>query len=159
MLRNQKGFALVIVMSILPVLIAGFFLAWASIGFIQQDLAMKYACRQQGIEGQKHVAPLLQKLLSLNPKAIGLKIQLHTTQAALAAAVAAQNYFKMAELGRKLQKIEAKRGELDAEQKRIIQESNRHLSTYHSRGQQDIRKNAKNTSTIFIQLNYFFRQD
>ncbi len=74
-LKNEEGFALSLMMALLPVLLAGFIFAYASFGFVRVDLAMKYQCRTDGQSGQRKTAPLLEKLLSLNPNAIKLRAE------------------------------------------------------------------------------------
>lgn len=152
MIRNQKGFALVMTLALLPALIAGFFLAWAAIGYIQQDLALKFACRDQGISGQKNVSPLLEKLLKLNPEATKLKTKQTQLIQRIASATAAQQWIVVGILSKKLSQVEAQRLQLDIKQRGLIQESNRELVTAHNRGRSQIQSNLQDISSAFIRL-------
>lgn len=151
MIQNQKGFALVMTMALLPLMIAGFFLVWGAIGFFQQDLAIKHACRQEGITGQNKTGPLLQKLLATNPEAKKLKIQLEEVDREIAFA-RTSNQAALAGLMIKRSVIQLKRVALDLKQKRLIQESNRELSRAHHRGRAEIRGRLQDTSSFFIAI-------
>ncbi|KYG66122.1 hypothetical protein AZI86_03395 [Bdellovibrio bacteriovorus] len=152
MIRNQKGFALVMTMALLPALIAGFFLAWAAVGFIQQDLALKHACRDQGITGQKNAGVLLERLLKLNPEAENLKRKQARLKVQIAAALAKGNFPLAASLRSQLFLVDASRLQLDIKQRGLIHESNRALFTAHNRGRAQIQKNLQATSSVFLQL-------
>lgn len=152
MIHNQKGFALVMTMALLPALIAGFFLAWAAIGFIQQDLALKHACREKGLSGQKNAGALLEKLLKLNPEAENLKRKQTRLKTQIAAAVATKNLPLAASLRADLALVEALRLQLDIKQRGLIQESNRELATAHNRGRAQIEHNLHATSSVFLRL-------
>lgn len=151
MIRNEKGFALAMTMALLPFLIAGFFLAWASVGFVQQDLALKYACRSEGIAGQKKVAPNLAKLLKLNPDAKRLKEELVEIDREIEFAIV-HNQAALPGLSARRLVVEGKRLTLDIKQTKLIQESNRSLKSAHSLGRSEIQSNASSTSTSFINL-------
>lgn len=152
MIRNQKGFALVMTLALLPVLIAGMLLAWAAVGFFQQDLALKHACRKQGLEGQRKVAPLLKKLLQLNPEARTLKERRDELRLKIAAATAS-GQVHMVELWKiELDIVEFRRLQLSLRQKNIITESNRLLQAAHNIGRRKIEDHAKETSNLFINL-------
>ncbi|XGC80342.1 hypothetical protein ACES2L_13500 [Bdellovibrio bacteriovorus] len=132
-LKNQKGFALVLMTALLPVLLAAFFVIFAISGFIDKDLSIKHQCRKGGIEGQRQVGKLLTSLLNLNPKAQKLKIELERTKEQVAAALEALNYPLVGVLSVKIEKLEMARAELDAKQKQLIRESNRLLSAHHKK--------------------------
>lgn len=151
MIKNQKGFALVITLSLLPALLAGFFLSWAAIAFIRQDLGIKYSCRAEGIAGQKKVAPLLEKLLALNSKAKKLKLKLNLAEAALAIAPdpASRTAAKA-----KVESIKLERQVLDMQQKGIILNSNALLSVAHTKTRLAIRGRVTKLSNTFLSLGH-----
>ncbi|HWU43775.1 MAG TPA: hypothetical protein VN132_10065 [Bdellovibrio sp.] len=76
LLANNKGFAVVMITALLPVLVGAVLVAWAIVAFIQIDLKMKFICRREGLHGQEQVAPLLTTLLAMNPAAYILRAEL-----------------------------------------------------------------------------------
>ena len=130
-IKNEKGFALALIMALLPIFVAGLVVMFCIVNITQTDLAVKYKCREEGLFAQKQVAPLLTSLFALNPLATALKAQLLATQAALAAAVAQQNWPVAAKHVKKIQEINKKRKELDIRQKQIIRQSNLILELNH----------------------------
>lgn len=131
-MKNQNGFAAILILALLPVLMSGLFLVAALMGFLQLDLAMKHTCRREGLQGQESVRPHLEKLFSLNPKSIKLKTQWLAAQAKLVAAVASGNPVAIAAAEQRLLQIQSLRQALDAQQKQLIQQSNLQLQRNHS---------------------------
>lgn len=132
MMKNQKGFALVILLAFLPVLISAFFLVFTFNGFVEKDLKLKHICRSEGIAGQTKVAPLLSQLLRLNPPALLLKAQFEKAQLELQVAIASENPVAIAKAVARLERILQKRKELDSKQKQIINQSNLLLGNFHA---------------------------
>lgn len=151
-LKNEKGFALALIMALLPVFVAGLVVMFSTVNVTQIDLAAKHVCRKEGLSAQKRVAPLLTTLLSLNPLARSLKIQLLAAEAARALAVAQQNWVAAAKLSRKINEIKQKRKELDIRQKQIIQQSNLILGLNHSTTSLRIRQNLHAKSNMLMSL-------
>ncbi|AFY02898.1 hypothetical protein [Bdellovibrio bacteriovorus] len=131
-MRNQQGFAAILILALLPILVSGLFLVAAMMGFLQLDLAMKHTCRSEGLQGQEKVRPHLEKLLSLNSKAVKLKAQLISAQAKAKAAEAAGNIPVATAAELEVLRIEGLRLALDAQQKQLIQQSNLQLQRSHS---------------------------
>lgn len=127
LILNRQGFALALILALLPVLVGGFFAASLSIGLIQSDLKLKHICRSEGLLSQEKVGHHLEKLFALNPRAAHLKLQLHSARIAFAAAVAAQNPLSAARLAQQISQIREKQTRLDFRQKQLINESNREL--------------------------------
>lgn len=151
-LKNNKGFALALILGLVPLLIAGLVFTFSLVSTIQTDLSLKYACRNGGIQGQKKVAPLLESLMSLNPKAHHLKKEYLQTQDALASAIAAQNPILIARYTAKLATIEAQRLALDIRQKQIIQQSNIHLTWAHAKTKTQLRLESNKMSNPLLKL-------
>ncbi len=124
MIRNSNGFALALVLALIPVALAIFLAAFSIISFLQLDLSIKHPCRMHGLMTQHKVSPLLERLLSLNPKATKLKTKLIATQLELEAALLAQNHPLAAKLALKIKSLETQRLILDHQQKNLIQKSN-----------------------------------
>lgn len=152
-IRNQKGFALAICLALLPCLIAGMLLAFSLFGLVQNDLALKYQCRSEGLIGQKQVQPLLTGLLALNPLAEILKAAYLETVAELAAATAAANPVGIAKATAQLNQIMAKRQTLDKQQKQLINQSNLLLKTNHFKTAVLLYKKGAQISNILMKVN------
>lgn len=147
-LKNQKGFALVLMTALLPVLLAAFFMIFAISGFIDKDLNIKHQCRKGGIEGQRPVGKILASLLSLNPKAQKLKKDFVSAKKQLAAAQKVFNYPLVAALSAKIAKLTLARTELDSKQKQLIREGNRLLTSHHSKTKSAIRAPLEKNSLL-----------
>lgn len=131
-MKNQQGFAAILILALLPALISGFFMVAAMLGFLQLDLAMKHSCRQEGLSTQERVLPHLKKLLSLNPKSIKLKTQWMIAQAQLAAALASGNPAGIAAAKSRLMQVKTMRQTLEIQQKQLIMQSNLQLHRGHA---------------------------
>lgn len=130
-MKDNGGFALLLMTSLLPLLLAGFLLVFALLGLIQVDLSMKYICRTEGLRGQNKVGPLLTSLLALNPKAQVLKKQYLEAQVSLAAAELTGNPALIAKAAYRLSVIQSRRLSLDILQKQYITQSNILLHRSH----------------------------
>jgi len=133
---NQKGFALAMMMALLPVMVGLFLLMSAVLGVNQFNLRTQQACREGGLRGQEQVAPLLKKLLGLNPQAVKLKTAEAQAQARLKAAIAAQNPPVITAARAHLLIIQLQRRTLDLRQKQLIQQSNLALLQAHRKTHQ-----------------------
>ncbi|MFV8257508.1 hypothetical protein ACNQKP_06875 [Bdellovibrio bacteriovorus] len=131
-MHNQQGFAAILILALLPILVSGLLLVAAMMGFLQLDLAMKHTCRSEGLRTQDNVRPHLEKLLSLNPRALKLKAQWITAQVQLKAAYAAKNPPLIAAAKLRVAQVEAWRQTLDVQQKQLIQQSNLQLQRGHT---------------------------
>lgn len=136
---NQKGFALAITMALLPVLVGLFLLLFAILGVNQFNLSTQQACREGGLRGQQQVAPLLQQLLALNPRALKLKLDKILAEAKLAAAISSGNPIAAAAARTEIASIQLQRKILDFKQKSLIQQSNLLLLTAHQKTASNLR--------------------
>lgn len=156
-LKSEKGFAAILVISLLPCLLAGLFLVAVLMSFLQTDLELKHRCRNGGLTGQALVRPHLASLLALNPLATTLKIQENTLLVKLAAAISSGNVPAITALKVQLAKIRQRRQELDIRQKQLIQQSNLVLSRSHSSTAFDIRRRSQELKKKFFFLNLSLR--
>ncbi|ASD62597.1 hypothetical protein [Bdellovibrio bacteriovorus] len=131
-MRNQQGFAAILILALLPILVSGLFLVAAMMGFLQLDLAMKHTCRSEGLQGQEKVRPHLEKLLSLNSEAIKLKVQWGKALTQRKMAYSAQNPYLITLAEARVLQVQTWRLALDAQQKQLIQQSNLQLQRSHS---------------------------
>ncbi|QLY24977.1 hypothetical protein [Bdellovibrio sp. KM01] len=68
-LSDQKGFALALMVALLPVVLAVGLASYAVMTFLQIEQRFLYTCRAGGIEGQEIAGKQIEALLKLNPKA------------------------------------------------------------------------------------------
>lgn len=152
-MKNEKGFAVILLLACLPVLISGLLLLSSVFGFMQSDLAMKYQCRVHGQQGQKQVAPHLEKLLSLNVTARRLKIEEVAAYAKIAAS--AGNPPALAAAKARLIKIKNQKRLLDLKQKQLINQANMSLASSFLKTRKELTKNQESLSNILFISNGF----
>lgn len=142
--NDKKGFALILMLALLPLLTAGLLMIFAMMGFMQTDLALKHACRSGGLQGQRTIKPLLGSLLALNPLAQTLRLQKIKAQQEL---ILATNPPALLAATAKLGRIQQKQKELDMRQKQLIRQSNMLLDRSHSGTRRQILKEAQQSSS------------
>ncbi|NUN04407.1 MAG: hypothetical protein HUU57_01480 [Bdellovibrio sp.] len=151
-LKSEKGFALAMIMALLPVFVVGLIILFSVVNVTQTDLSVKHVCRKEGLTAQKRVAPLLTSLLNLNPLARSLRLQLLAAQAARALAIAQQNWLLVDKQTKKINELMQKRKELDIRQKQIIQQSNLILAFHHSATRTRLRQTLQSRSDVLMSL-------
>nr|BFD60792.1 hypothetical protein CKG001_28990 [Bdellovibrio sp. CKG001]BFD68399.1 hypothetical protein HAGR004_34210 [Bdellovibrio sp. HAGR004] len=156
-LKSNHGFAAILIVSLLPCLLAGFFLITVLMSFLQIDLELKHRCRTGGLSGQAAVRPHLTTLLALNPLATTLKMQETVLLTKLATATAAGNLPLIAALKVKLAAVKQRQQELDIRQKQLIQQSNISLARHHSSTGYQIRQRSMEIQNRFFFLNLSLR--
>ena len=148
-MKKTKGFALILMLSLIPVMTSGILLTFATLMVLEADLALKYSCRLTGLQGQKKVAPLLKNLLHLNKNALQLRIM--ETQALQQLAMNPNPAAKIAaEL--RLQKIRAKQEVLDVQQKEIIKHGNAILLSAFELTQQKLKIISTQNQSILLRF-------
>lgn len=157
LVANRKGFALAIILGLLPVLLGGFFAASVSIAIIQTDLRFKHICRSDGIRTQEKVSHHLHRLMSLNPRAAQLRLQLQSARLALATAMAAQNPVAAAKILKQIAHLTKKQASLDVRQKQLISESNRELILSYRRVRDRLNANGLQSLKNFPGLSLHFK--
>lgn len=151
-LRNQQGFALAIAMALLPLLVGVMLLLFAVLGINQFNLRTQQACREGGLRGQQQVAPLLKKLLDLNPRAIKLKKAEERAKIKLKAAIASKIPPAIAAARAHLAAIQMQQWVLDLRQKYLIQQSNLTLLKAHKKTSSELQKALKEGLPTFNYL-------
>lgn len=119
-MKSQKGFATILLISILPAVLAGGFFLFTGFSFFKSDLGTLNTCRVLQLETQNKVAKNLTKLLRLNPTALRLRLSQIRAQKALAAAISAGNPVGIAAAETYLLHIQMQRQALDIRQKALI---------------------------------------
>lgn len=84
---SRGGFATVLLMTLLPVLLAFGGMTLFSFSILKQDMGTLNVCRAVGLDVQGKVGKILEKLLKLNPKALRLRADEEKAEARLEAAL------------------------------------------------------------------------
>ena len=121
---NQKGFVHIVFLAALPFLLGSFLLLYFWVGTLQLESKIRFLCRQEQIAAQERSRGYLEQLFKKNDLARKLKIRHDVTEAALAAAIASQNWEAVEPLREKLALINFQREALDLTQKVLIQAAN-----------------------------------
>ncbi|WP_413582600.1 hypothetical protein [Bdellovibrio sp. HCB288] len=119
--QNQNGFALAIMVPLLPVILGFSLMSYAAIGFMQIDQKFNHACRSGGLAGQEKAGNQIEALLKLNPKAAKLIQELTLAERAL---LAAKDPGTQAALIMKIAAIRKAQSILSIRQKQIILQGN-----------------------------------
>ncbi len=121
---NQKGFALAMMVALLPVILAAGLASYAAISFLQIEQRFLYICRSGGIAGQEKAGKQIEALLHLNTKATLLIAKEKSARAALVAAEAAGNAYAAAAAETRLRMVQAEQEVLNLRQKEILLQGN-----------------------------------
>lgn len=135
-IKNNRGFAVALIMALLPLLVGAVLVTFAVVSFIQTDLKLRHVCRSEGIKGQEDVAPILKTLLALNPMALRLRLELVQARAHAASG----HPVALARLA----KVEMKISSLVTRQQQLLRQSNLLLLRSHASAQGKLWK-EKNT--------------
>jgi hypothetical protein len=122
-LRNEKGFALALILSVLPILIGAGLVALFTMNYMQMNAHHLYICRTESLKTQNQVGKNLETLLKLNPLSRELRIEKIAADVAVAAAIAAYGYGLPAARAYE-QSVKVRRVALDIEQRALIIRSN-----------------------------------
>ncbi|UYL09169.1 hypothetical protein B9G69_001085 [Bdellovibrio sp. SKB1291214] len=121
---NQKGFALAMMVPLLPVLLAMGLASYAAMTFLQIEQRFSYTCRSGNLLGQTKAGKQIDALLKLNPKASKLISDERKAQAELALAISIKDVPGATKAQLKINSIHAKQEVLNIRQKAIIQQGN-----------------------------------
>lgn len=127
-MNSIKGFATILMLSLLPVLLAGGLLVTTLFSFLKADLSVLNVCRALQLEVQSKAARNLEKLLKLNPRALKLRISQRKVEKALTLAMKSGNPAALAAAEAFLLKVQMQRQALDLRQRSLIEAANRALS-------------------------------
>ncbi|WP_413558682.1 hypothetical protein [Bdellovibrio sp. HCB209] len=136
---NNRGFALAIMIPLLPVLLGMAFAGYGVLSLIQIEQRFLFTCRSDGILGQEKAGKQIDALLKLNAKATQLKIQKTAAKLKVLATMGTPANFAAV---KRLQSIQSQQQTLDTKQKQIISEGNRHLQEAQITTSRNIRKMA-----------------
>lgn len=126
---NQKGFALALMVVLLPVVLAAGLASYAAMTFLQIEQRFLYTCRSGGIDGQEKAGKQIDALLKLNPKATRLIAEEKSAKAALVAAEMSTNPYAIAKAEARLRYVQGKQEILNLRQKAIVIAGNSALQT------------------------------
>ncbi len=152
-LNSNKGFASILMLTALPVLLAALmFFAYSSF-LVKNWMQSLHICRSGLIQTQKEVALDLEALLRLNPVAQTLRLRLKMAYVKLAAAIASQNWGLAAQARIEIAQIKAQQKKLDLAQKLLIQKANLRMKMGSFRAYQELRSQ---NAFIAQRLPWFF---
>jgi hypothetical protein len=127
-IANDKGFALVFLISLLPILLAaGLFLLFSQY-LVQNWMQSLHICRTELLSTQKRAAQDLSTLMSLNSVAQGLRIALTAAKVELAAATVSMDPIMIAKATANIAKIKRQQQQLDGVQKALISKADLAMS-------------------------------
>ncbi len=119
-IKNQRGFALVFLLSILPIILAaGFFLLFSQY-LTQNWMQSLHTCRTELLNTQRKASQTLSQLMELNKLVKTLRISLIAAEAELVAALATEDYPLAAQAEREILNIKKQQKNLAAVQKTLI---------------------------------------
>lgn len=140
MKTSQKGFATVVLLSLLPLVLAGGIALFSVFGFLKSDLATLNVCRVLQMEVQNKVGRNLTKLLAMNPRALKLRIAEARAQQALLAALESGNPPAIAAAEAYLLLVQMRRQALHLRQRALIGTANVWLTTGAANLQRELRQ-------------------
>lgn len=123
-LKQENGFAAVVFLTILPVLLAGLFFLLFSQYYLKNWMQSLHICRTELLETQASVGKDLDRLMKLNPQVKALRIALNIAYIQLAAAIAAQNPAAAAAAQARIMQIKQQQRLLAGVQKALIFSAN-----------------------------------
>ncbi|MEZ0392042.1 MAG: hypothetical protein ACAH59_07510 [Pseudobdellovibrionaceae bacterium] len=141
-MSNQKGFALVFLLALLPLLISGILAILFSQYLTKNWMQSLHICRTELLKTQKTTASHLRTLMNLNTSAKALRLALQRAQIQLAIAIATKNFPLAAKAKMEILRIEKLRRQLDGAQRSLILQANFEMS----RGVQTVLRKIKKQS-------------
>lgn len=128
-MKNQKGFALIFLISFLPLVLAATFCLYMFFTFSKSDTELAHTCHKEQILILEKVKTSILQLLALNPKAYRLRHKTLRAQERLKIASRTANPIIIAAAVAHLAMILNERRELDAQQKSIIKSANAFINS------------------------------
>ncbi len=123
-LEGQKGFALLFLLSFLPVVVAGILILYFSQLLTSNWMQASHICRTELLKVQKVAGSRISELLKLNPQARLLRRLKTQAQLELATAIALQNPAMIAKANSDLIRIKTLQSNLDLAQRFIVERAN-----------------------------------
>jgi len=128
-MKSPEGFATLLLLSLLPVILAGGLLVFSAFSIFKTDLGTLNLCRARQLEIQNKVAKKLERLLKLNPQALKLRLAEARAQKALALASKSANAAAIAAAEAFLLKVQLQRRALGLKQEALISSANEDLAS------------------------------
>lgn len=119
-LRNEEGFALVLFLGLLPIIISAMLILLFSQYLVKNWMESMHICRTELLATQKRTSLPLRSLMALNPQVKLLRIAMIQAQAELAAALASQNYGWAANVQKRILQIQKQQRLIAMTQKTLI---------------------------------------
>ncbi|MBX2987570.1 MAG: hypothetical protein KF802_06710 [Bdellovibrionaceae bacterium] len=126
---NRRGFAMISLLTLLPVLLAAGACLFFIMGFVEDRTATRNGCRRQLLQGLEQAGRPMKQLMDLNPLAWRLRAEKTAALAALAAATAAGNPAAVSAANMRLQVIQQKQTSLDLRQKALLRRADASLKS------------------------------
>lgn len=123
-MKSEKGFATLLFLSLIPLLMAGGLAAFFAFAFMKADVATLNVCRAGQLVIQDKVGRDLERLLKMNPKALKLRAEQRIAEIKLKLAVAGANPYAIAAAEARLLYVQSQRQALAIRQRLIIQSAN-----------------------------------
>lgn len=148
-MKNQSGFATMILLATMPFLIGAGLLLFSLAGIIQMNTHLNSDCRKEQIRTQSEVRDLLTRLLALNARAYALRTEFIAAQIAVVAAVASPPPVLAAAKAR-LEAVRFRRQVLDFTQKGLIAAANVLLAKSTVRTHYQLEKNMRSSGARLL---------
>jgi len=150
-MKSQEGFATIMLLSLTPVLVAMGLALLFCFSFLKSDMAVLNVCRAGQLEVQNKVGKNLEKLLSLNPRALELRSQHKQAEAQLDAAEASGNPYAIAAAEANLVRVQMLREALDVRQRALIENSNMRFAFGTSKISRDLTQEWKHHNSAMTE--------
>lgn len=128
-MKSSEGFATVLLLSLLPLILAAGLALFCTFGFLKSDLAVLNVCRAKALEVQSKAGRNLTKLLKLNSRALSLRAEEARAEKALASAVESGNPGAIAAAEAYLLSVKMRRQDLHIRQRALIDTADAWLAT------------------------------
>lgn len=140
---KNKGFITASMITFLPVCLAFLWGTFTATGLMQYELRLSHICRSSLLQTQNKVAPLLTRLLALNPLARKLKIQHERAEKALKMAISVGHGPAIAAAQLKVNLLRLRRLELELQQKELLARSSREMQIGYERSGLELQRAAR----------------
>lgn len=150
MKRNNQGFALISLLTILPLILAIALITFSIIDILKKDLEMKYLCRTDLLSAQRENEKSIQSLFKLNRRSTSLRSKKLNTQKALALAIARADPVATAASKARLAIIHGQQIALAAEQNSLIILANQQMKIRQRNLELKVRNSFRNRPTASI---------
>lgn len=123
-MKTPKGFASILLLSMVPLVLAGGLLVFTAFSFLKTDLGTLNLCRALQLEVQNKAGKNLDKLLKLNPQALKLRLAQRRAEKSIYMAVQSGNPAAIAAAEAFFLKVQMQRQALHLRQRTLIETTN-----------------------------------